>query len=608
MNNLYYGNNLEVLRLYIKEETVDLVYLDPPFKSNQDYNVLFMEKDGSLSKSQMQAFEDTWTWDQEAEHAYQEVVERGGKPSTVMQAFHTFLGPTDMLAYLAMMAPRLMELHRVLKGTGSIYLHCDPAASHYLKLLMDAIFGPEQFRNEVIWRRTGSHNSPRRYGPIHDSILFYSKTDDYYFKRVFRPYLNGHVESYFRQHDPDRGRYWTNALTGPGTRSGYSGKPWKNYDPTAVGRHWAIPGKITEELGIEDDDLTSQQKLDAIDEAGFVDFPAEGSHAMPTYRQYLKDSPGMPLQDLWTYQPHTRGVLYESEEGIDEDVRWLVAQGDTERLGYQTQKPKGLLERIIKSSCPDDGVVLDPFCGCGTTIEASETLGRTWIGIDITQAAIVVIKQRLLTAFPDGLQYQVVGEPTSLPDAEALAQQDAYQFQWWALGLVNARPTEKKKGADKGIDGRLYFHDEEDRTKTKQIILSVKSGKMQLSYVRDLRGVIDREGADIGALICLDQPTKQMRTEAVSAGFYKSSWGDHPRIQILTIKDLLKGKGIDYPHPGVNVTFKRAQRAQAPPAKQMAFAAPASVAEPFEESDHPLEEAKPVAKARPAPKSRKKLK
>lgn len=571
MNQLYYGDNLEVLRLHIKDEAADLVYLDPPFKSNQDYNVLFMEKDGSLSKSQMQAFEDTWTWDQEAEHAYQEVVERGGKPSTVMQAFHTFLGPSDMLAYLAMMAPRLMELRRVLKPTGSIYLHCDPAASHYLKLLMDAIFGPEQFRNEIIWRRTGSHNSPRRFGPIHDSLLFYSKADGYYFKRVFRPYLKGHVDGYFKQAD-EKGRYWTNALTGPGTRTGYSGQPWKGYNPTAVGRHWAIPGKITEELGIEDDDLTSQEKLDALDEAGFVGFPGEDSHAMPTYRQYLKDSPGMALQDLWTYQPHTRGVLYGSDEAIDEDVRWLVAQGDPERLGYQTQKPKGLLERIIKSSCPDNGIVLDPFCGCGTTIEASQNLGRTWIGIDVTQAAIVVIKQRLLTAFPDGVQYEVIGEPKSLPDAEALAAQDAYQFQWWALGLVNARPYEKKKGADRGIDGRLYFHDEEDRTKTKQIVISVKSGNLQLGYVRDLRGVVDREKAAIGVLISLDKPTRQMKTEAASAGFYKSSWGDHPRIQLLTVEELLNGKGVDYPQPGVNVTFKRAQRAQAPAAEQLKMA------------------------------------
>ncbi len=245
--------------------------------------------------------------------------------------------------------------------------------------------------------------------------------------------------------------------------------------------------------------------------------------------------------------------------------------GDAERLGYQTQKPKGLLERIIKSSCPDAGVVLDPFCGCGTTIAASQTLGRTWIGIDVTQTAIVVIKQRLQTTFPDGVEYEVVGEPKSLPDAEALAAQDAYQFQWWALGLVNARPYEKKKGADKGIDGRLYFHDEEDKTKTKQVILSVKSGKLQAGYVRDLRGVVDREKAAIGVLISLDPPTQLMRTEAASAGFYKSSWGDHPRIQILTVEELLAGKGVDYPHPGVNVTFKRAQRALPEPARQIAL-------------------------------------
>ena len=550
------------------------MYLDPPFKSGQDYNVLFAELDGTRSKAQMQAFEDTWHWDEEAARSYEEVVEAGGKTSSVMQAFRTFLGTSDMLAYLSMMAPRLVELHRVLKNTGSIYLHCDPAASHYLKLLLDAVFRPENFRSEIIWRRTGSHNSSKRFGPIHDVILFYAKdASKCYFRRVYRPYTKGHVESYFKLQD-EKGKYWTNALTGAGVRHGESGKPWRNYNPTDTGRHWAIPSRITEELGL-DEDLSTQEKLDAMDSGGFVDHPEPGSNALPTYRQYLKDSPGLPAQDLWTYQPHTggiNGVLWGTEEGIDEDVRWLVAQGDSERLGYQTQKPEGLLERIIKSSCPDLGAVLDPFCGCGTTIHVAQRFNRPWVGIDITQAAIVVIKKRLADAFGEEVvrSYSVIGEPVSVPDAKALATQDPYQFQWWALGLVGARPVDGKKGADKGIDGRLYFHDEE-RGPTKQVIFSVKAGEnVSVAQVRDLRGVIEREKAQIGVMISMQKPTREMRKEAATAGFYRSPWGTHPRLQLFTIEELLEGKRVDYPpSQQVNATYRKARKDKARPDDQI---------------------------------------
>jgi len=559
-NLLYYGDNLDILRRYIKEESIDLVYLDPPFKSNQDYNVLFAEQDGSRSKAQIKAFVDTWRWDIGSEEAYREVVEFGGKVSQVMQAFRTFLGENDMMAYLAMMAPRLIQLHQALKPSGSIYLHCDPTASHYLKMLMDAIFDPRNFRNEIVWRRTGSHNSPRRLGPIHDIILFYSKTGGYYFQRVFRRYLKGHVASYFKGID-ERGRYWTNALTGAGTRTGQSGKLWQGYNPTAHGRHWAIPGKIIQELGI-DEDLSVQEKLDELDKAGFVVHPPSGSKALPTYRQYLDVSPGIPLQDIWAYQPHTIGVVWETDEGIDEDVSWLKAQGDQERLGYPTQKPLGLLERIIQLSCPPKGVVLDPFCGCGTTIIAAQSLKRPWIGIDITHLAITLIKHRLLDTFGDQVAYEVIGEPVSLPDAEKLSEDDPYQFQWWVLGLVGARPIEQKKGADKGIDGRLYFHDEQKGGKTKQIIFSVKSGRVNVSHLRDLRGVLEREEAEIGVLLCLEEQTKDMRKEAATAGFYESKgWGRFARLQILTVEGILGGKKIQFPpSKQVNATFKKAQK------------------------------------------------
>jgi len=558
-NILYYGDNLEILRGYVKDETVDLVYLDPPFKSNQNYNILFKEKNGSQAASQIRAFEDTWTWSSESEKLYADLVTKADRVSDCLQAFRTFMGACDMLAYLVMMAPRLVELRRVMKPTASIYLHCDPAASHYLKMMMDAIFGPQNFLNEVIWRRTGAHNSSRRFGPIHDVLLFYARSDSYYFKVNFRPYLKGHVEGYFKQTDA-KGRYWTNALTGAGTRKGDSGKPWLSYDPTSVGRHWAIPGRISEELGL-DPNLSTQEKLDHLDKAGYIDHPPAGSKVMPTYRQYLKDSPGAALQDLWAYQPHTKGVLFSSDDCIDEDVRWLVAQGDTERLGYPTQKPSGLLERIIQSSCPDGGLVLDPFCGCGTTIAAAQKLNRSWIGIDITYLAISLMKNRLADAFGPQVSYQVIGEPASLPDAQALAGSDPWQFQWWALDLVGARSQEQKKGADKGIDGKIVFQNEKQGD-FRDVLISVKAGHLLASHVRDLRGVVEREKAAIGVLISMEDPSKPMRTEAVTAGFFESkTWGRFPKIQLLTVAELLAGRKIEMPpRKQVDATFKRAER------------------------------------------------
>ena len=354
LNVLYYGDNLDVLRRHVDDESVDLVYLDPPFNSNADYNVLFAEHSGEKSAGQIQAFKDTWQWDAEASASYAEVIQAGGPVANAMAAFHTLIPQSDMLAYLAMMAPRLVELHRVLKPTGSIYLHCDPTASHYLKLLLDSVFGPENFRNEIIWRRTGSHNSSKRFGPIHDVLLlFFQKEPGSHFMKLYRPYLKGHVDGYFKRVDDKGRRYWTNALTGAGTRKGLSGQPWHGYDPTPAGRHWAIPGKIAEVLGLGDE-LNTQEKLDELDAAGFVVHSSDAG-TMPTYVQYLDASPGVPIGDLWTYQPHTRGVLHNSAEAIDEDVRWLVKQGDKERLGYPTQKPVGLLERIIQSSCPAGG-------------------------------------------------------------------------------------------------------------------------------------------------------------------------------------------------------------------------------------------------------------
>ncbi len=541
-NKLYYGDNLDVLRRYVKDESVDLVYLDPPFNSRQDYNVLFAEKDGSQSSSQIHAFEDTWEWNIESKRVLEQVIEQGGRVADALRAFEAYLHGSDMMAYLAMMAPRLVELRRVLKETGSIYLHCDPAAGHYLKILMDAVFGPQFFKNEVIWKRTSAHNSAKRWGPVHDLILFYSKSEASTWNRVYQGYTAEYLERFYR-HEDEGGRYTLGDLTGAGKRQGESGLPWRSVDPTKAGRHWAVPRP--RQAGHSWDELSVQQRLDQLDLAGLIVWPSKGG--TPRFKRYHDVDRGVVVQDVITdidpLSPHAK-----------------------ERLGYPTQKPEALLERIIKASSNEGDLVLDPFCGCGTTVQVAQRLNRRWIGIDITHLAIGLIKKRLSDAFGPEIKqtYDVIGEPTDLAGAAQLAAENKFQFQAWALGLCDARVAESsKKGADRGIDGRLYFHDD-DSGKSKQIIFSVKGGGVSAPQIRDLRGVIEREKAEIGVFLSFEEPTKPMLREAAEAGFYKSGPLDqltYPRIQILTIQQLLDGKQPEYPARR-DATFKKAPRSR----------------------------------------------
>ena len=521
-NALYYGDNLAVLRERVADESVDLVYLDPPFNSNASYNVLFREKTGEESPAQIRAFTDTWEWTQETELTYErDIIGNSGVPPSVkdmITAFRQFIGRNAMMAYLVMMAPRLVELRRVLKPTGSIYLHCDPTASHYLKLLMDAVFGVENFRSEIVWRRNNAHNKvTKQYGPIHDTILFYSKGRNSYFDPANRPLMRGYVRDWFTGED-ERGQFRTNMLTGSGTRTGSSGRPWQGFDPTSVGRHWAIPASLRYLLPEESSGWTTQQVLDFLNGCGVIYIPRDGA-GQPKYKQYVSN--GFPYQDIWAYQPYTDGTLYRTDECIDEDVKWL--ERGEERLGYPTQKPIGLLERIISTSSNEEGVVLDPFCGCGTAVAAAHKLGRQWLGIDITHLAVALMKNRLKTAFDldAGQDYDVIGEPQDEGSARALWEQDPYQFQFWAVSLLEAQPqSEQRRGADRGVDGMLYFIDGQRRTPQK-VVLQVKGGRVSSPQVRDLVGVVEREQA-AGLFISLEAPTRDMRQEASAAGFYHS--------------------------------------------------------------------------------------
>lgn len=518
-NSLYYGDNLQVMQEHIGDESVDLIYLDPPFKSDQNYNVLFAERDGTKSQAQIKAFGDTWHWDAGAARAYQEIVERGGDVANVMRAFRTILGDNDMLAYLAMMAPRLVELRRVLKPTGSIYLHCDPTASHYLKLLLDAVFGAENFRNEIIWKRTRGHNDATltRFGAVHDVILFYARSKDRRFNRIYTERAESAPNTHDLYRHTDGQLYRKGDCRAPGGRG-------PRYEWNGHVQNW----RFTEE------------EAHRLEKEGRIVFSKTG---MPRVLRPVDLKKGSALQDVW----------------VDIDP---PNSGSAETLGYPTQKPEPLLERVIESSSSEGDTVLDPFCGCGTAVAVAERLRRRWIGIDITHLAITLIKHRLENAYQGAARYEVIGEPVSRSDAEVLAATDPYQFQLWALGLVGARPSELKKGADKGIDGRLFFHDDPNGD-TKQIIISVKAGEhITSAFVRDLVGTITRERAEIGVLISMAEATRDMRKEAASAGFYTSPWGKHPRIQLLTVQGLLNGERIDYPpSQQVNATFKRAKKA-----------------------------------------------
>jgi len=514
----------------VPDASVDLVYGDPPFKSNRNYNVLFEEKDGTRAASQIVAFEDTWTWDQEDEAVYAELVTGGGKVADAVQAFRQLIGPCDMLSYLVMMAPRLVECRRVLKPTGSMYLHCDPAASHYLKLLMDAVFGPGNFVNEIVWKRSDAHSDAKQgathYGRVHDVVLFYAKTDRPTFNTLYSPLPESTVKNWYRNVEPETGRRYNKAdVTGPGGAA--KGNPL--YEWKGVTRYWRY----------------SKEKMAQLDAEGRLVYSKSG---MPYQKRYLDDSKGVAVQDWWDDIQMLRGI-----------------QKNGERLGYPTQKPEALLERIVQASSNEGDTVLDPFCGCGTAVVTAQKFKRRWIGIDITHLAITLMKQRLKDTFGESAAFKVVGEPVSLPDAAALAASDPYQFQWWALGLVGARPVEGKKGADKGIDGKIVFQGE-SVGKFESVIISVKAGGVTVSQLRDLCHVVDREKASIGVFISMQDATEPMRMEAVTAGFYESqAWGkQYPKIQLLTVADLLAGKQIDMPPiRQVNATFKKAPKAVA---------------------------------------------
>ena len=540
MRKLHYSDNLPVLRS-MPPISIDLIYLDPPFNSERAYNIIYPDDLGQVT-----AFEDTWAWTPECDVHLDEMLAAGDETGRLVNALVEGIQKTQLSAYLVNMAIRLVEMRRILKPTGSLYLHCDPTASHYLKIVLDAIFGRKSFRNEIIWRRTGAHNKVDRWGPVHDTLLFYTVSDDYTWNNPRQPYMIGHVKKYFTEDEQGfKTAYYGNVLTGSGTRNSLSGRPWRGIDPTAKGRHWAIPGKLWEDSGLDKSGLNQHEQLDMLYEAGFIQIK-EGA-AWPMYERRIRKGEGPATGDIWAYQPYTKGTVHGSKKEIDADVSWIKRRSK-ERL-YPTQKPLSLLQRILLASSNPGDIVLDPFCGCGTTIIAAENARRRWIGIDITYAAIAAIQERFKRYRIDIWdKIQIEGEPQTAEEVDEKLLNEASplyvrkEFEKFCVTVVGGIPNDTM-GADGGIDGRIAL------AKGKQAIISVKSGKTTIEQIRSLKGILDKRQI-AGVFITRQPPTRPMSNFANKAGVVTLSTAQgnlftdrpFPVLQILTLEEILAGQ------------------------------------------------------------------
>ncbi|HEX8289793.1 MAG TPA: site-specific DNA-methyltransferase [Pyrinomonadaceae bacterium] len=513
----------------LPSQCVDLIYLDPPFNSKQNYNLMYKNMTGKPVPEQAEAFCDTWEMDAEKIEIAKNMpmlMREHGIDDYYAQFWDIWvkaLARTQphLLAYLIYMVQRLLFMKVVLKPNGSIYLHCDPTASHYIKVMMDGIFGHANFRSEIIWKRTSSHNSAKRWGPVHDVILYYTKSHKYTWNRISQPYDEKYIEAFYKYKD-QKGRFRLGDLTGAGTRTGDSGKAWRGVNPTDSGRHWAVPavpGLSKQEI----QKLTVQERLDLLDEKGLIYFPPKGS--VPQFRRYLEPERGVAAQDIIT--------------DIDP-----ISPHASERLGYPTQKPITLLDRIVRASSNPGDIVFDPFCGCGTTIYAAEKAGRKWIGCDIAILSIQLITDVLIDKYQltKGQHFTVDGIPVSVEQAKDLWSRDKHQFQHWVVEKVGGFPT-KKKSSDYGVDGRVYF---DTKNGLKDMVISVKGGEtVKPADVREIRGVLEREqSSEIAGFLSIKPPTKAMKDEAAAAGFYEYMGINYQRIQFLTVQQILEEKRL----------------------------------------------------------------
>ncbi len=541
MNQLLYGDNLYYLR-ELDRETVDLIYLDPPFNSKSAFNLLFRTPQGDAVQAQTTAFRDTWWWDTPAARAFDDIIASGSQAAPIMVALKNYLGESDLMAYLAMMAVRLIEMRRILKPTGSLYLHCDPTASHYLKLLLDGIFGFDRFQNEIIWKRTTTHSDSKTWSRVADTILFFTKGKEFTWNVPRGAHSDEYVATRYKGDDGDGRKYMLDNMTSPNPRPNMMYE-WKGFPFPAKG--WRF----------------SKETMTKLDKEKRIWYPTHDDGSFdttkrPRIKRYLAEMEGGVMGTIWT------------------DIHPVNSQAK-ERMGYPTQKPVALLERVLSASTAPGQVVLDPFCGCGTTIEAAQRLGRRWIGMDVTHHAIDVIEGRLDERCPKA-EYKVTGRPENVSEARDLATRDAYEFQWWANWLIGVQNyLEHKKGADKGIDGIIYFRN--GPRGIGKIIVSVKSGEnVGPEMIAALSGTVQREEAELGVFVCLAEPTKRMRQDAAGSGFVSTAQGRFQRIQIATIEELVAGKRPPLPKEIETDAFRHSLRPVRPaqveiPSEQISF-------------------------------------
>ncbi|MEJ7846530.1 MAG: DNA methyltransferase [Pyrinomonadaceae bacterium] len=529
MNTLYYGDNLDVLRRFIKDETVDLCYIDPPFNSKRNYNQIY-NNIGTEDRAQAQAFMDTWTWDDHAIECRDDVISNKNNVQTaqsiaLISSFEKVLGKGSLYAYLVAMTARIAELHRTLKPTGSFYLHCDDVADSYLRLFCDSLFVARggDFKNEIIWKRTSAHSDSGKYGRNADRILFYSKSFTFTFNTQFQPYTQDYLAR-FRQKDADGRKWMDDNLSAKGlSGGGYT------YEYKGITSLWRCPPDTMKRL----------------DEENRLHFTRNGGIRL---KRYLDEAAGMPAQGIW------------------DDIYAINSQA-TERLGYPTQKPEALLNRIISASSNEGDTVLDAFCGCGTTLAVAERLERKWIGIDITYQSVALILKRLKdsggqTAIDN---VELHGVPRDMEAVDALIHKKddrvRKEFEKWAVLTYsdNRAIINEKKSADKGIDGIAYTRKTKDDILP--VIISVKSGNIGRKEMGELRGTIEREGAACGIMITRNEPTKPMLLEAKEAGQFKPEYHTaFDRLQIVTVQQILDGMRMSLPL--MEEVTKKAQKAK----------------------------------------------
>lgn len=520
-NKLYYGDNLTVMQAHMRSGSVDLIYLDPPFNSNRTYNLIYSKLTGAPLPEQEEAFCDAWDLDAEKiEMARQMPVllREEGIDEDVVSFWMAWVNALKtaqpkLLAYLIYMSVRLVQMRKLLKPTGCIYVHCDPSASHYMKVFMDSIFGHQNFRNDIIWKRTNTHNDAKTWSRVSDNILFYSKGPRFTWNTPREAHSEEYVAAKYRHDDGDGRTYRLDNMTSPNPRPNMMYE-WRGFPYPVAG--WRY----------------SRDTMQRLHDEGRVWYPrradgADDTTKRPQLKRYLEEMKGGVMGNVWT------DILPINSRALD-------------RLGYPTQKPKPLLARIIEASSNPGDVVFDPFCGCGTAIYAAHEAGRRWIGCDIAILSVRIVRDVLAAryALHEGLDYEVSGVPLTVEGADMLFSEDPRQFQHWVVELAGGFSS-KAWSNDRGIDGRIYF---ETSAGLRSMVLSVKGGKLKPDFTREVMGVVSREAnVDIGGLICRLPPTRGMLQDAATAGSVAIGGKHYPRLQIRTVADLLAGRGFDTP-------------------------------------------------------------